>query len=747
MRNKMKKLLSFVAAATMLTSTLVATACGGVPGGSSTGTKLEGYVSGATVASNGGFAVEKGDYVYFINGAEAYTADNTYGNVVKGALMRIKKADLATNPAAAEVVVPTLVGSQNFNAGIFIYGDYVYYATPTKDKNIQGVVENSWIDFKRAKLDGSEIMNGYYFRLGANTTTFRFVEEGDTVYCLYEEGGALKSFNTKTGKDTVLVKGAGTYFYDKKDLTNGDVYYTMNVSYDLDSDKSTVATYNQIYKVNAAATATVNASEASYTVAGGRTYDFDKAWLEKKNDEAKKAADSSGTDYEAKYVFDDYTTYPYVNLGTLVLDGIGSACEELTQFNDVTNFADVQASAGELQGYKYTIQRYENGGVYYTRSEVASNKRLYYLSETTMADTSVNTVAANGESDVVALNTSKASSSALFEIVNDAHRYIYVSGNNIYRATAAADGSIEEDVKLCGNASGKTLWKTEGEYLYYYGSGESTSGNLLYRINYNGAEAKYDTILNLDETAEYRPASLDYVDFASSWYKPEIFGDTLLYANAKSIGNSSYNYVYATKFGTADEIKASNEAYEAASKYIEEEFTSDLKNAATYLFRTFKDGERKAGNWFYDDFAAVQTEYEADKGKPISWVEDLEEYWDDVEAGTCLVESDFIKMIGAYSENDTESIREAWQGYLPFPEEEEVEEEGWPWWALTLVITIPTFVAVGGAIALIVYIRAKQRKKAEAEATVNAYKRPKIDTTDDKSIDVYADETPASENE
>ena len=744
MRNKTKKLLSFVAAATMLTSTLAATACGG----SYNGTKLDGYVSEATVASNGGFAVEKGEYVYFINGAEEYTADNTYGDVVKGALMRIKKADLATNPAAAEVVVPTLVGSQNFNAGLYIYGDYVYYATPTTDKNIQGVVENSWIDFKRAKLDGTDTMKGYFFRLSSNTASFRYVQEGDTVYCLYEEDGALKSYNTTTGKTSILVKGAGTYYYDQKDVTNPNVYYTMSVTYDLDSDKAVGATYNQIYKVNASATATVNASEASYTVTGGRTYDFDKAYLEKQNDEAKKAADSSGTDYEATYVFDDYSTYPYVNLGTLVLDGIGSACEELTQFNDVTNIADVQANAGELQGYKYTIQRYENDGVYYTRSEVTPNSRLYYLSESTMADTSVNTITANDKSDVVALNTTKASASALFGIVNSAHQYIYLSGNNIYRATAAADGTVAEEVKLCGNASSKTLWKTEGDYLYYYGSGSSSSGYLLYRINYKGAEAQYDTILNLDETAEYRPASLDYVDFASSWYKPEIIGDTLLYANAKSIGTTSYNYIYATEFGTADEIAAKNEAYEEASKYIEEEFTGDLKNAVTYLFRTFKDGERKAGNWFYDDFEAVQDEYKANNDdKEISWVDELNAYWDKVEADTCLVESDFIKMIGAYSEEDAEEIRETMQGYLPFETEEEEEDEGWPWWALTLVITLPTFAAVGGAIVLIVFIRAKKRKKAEAEATVNAYKRPKIDTTDDKSIDVYADETPASENE
>ena len=61
--------------------------------------------------------------------------------------------------------------------------------------------------------------------------------------------------------------------------------------------------------------------------------------------------------------------------------------------------------------------------------------------------------------DIVALNTTKASATALFEIDNGVHQYIYISGNNVYRATANEDGSLEDakDVKLCGGASGKTL--------------------------------------------------------------------------------------------------------------------------------------------------------------------------------------------------------------------------------------------------------------------------------------------------
>ena len=101
MRKKTQKFISVLAAATMLASTLAVSACG-------TNYSLDTPLSmptETTVDSNGGFAVEVGEYVYFINGAESYTATNTYGDVVKGSLMRIKKADLATTSLNnAEVV-------------------------------------------------------------------------------------------------------------------------------------------------------------------------------------------------------------------------------------------------------------------------------------------------------------------------------------------------------------------------------------------------------------------------------------------------------------------------------------------------------------------------------------------------------------------------------------------------------------------------------------------------------------------
>ena len=229
MRDKSKKILSIVAAATMLSTAFAFGGCGDYY---TNDTTLSGVNAADAVSSNGGFVVEKGDYVYFINGVENYTADNTFGKAVKGSLMRKKKADVLNGEVKAETVVPSLFVAQNFNAGIFIYEDKVYYATPTTDKSIEdGTVQNSWIDFKSAKLDGSATMKDYYFRLENNASNYRFVEDNGVVYCLFEEDGALKSFNTETEETTTLVKGAeGSFYYDMNDLTNPVVYYTMAVT-------------------------------------------------------------------------------------------------------------------------------------------------------------------------------------------------------------------------------------------------------------------------------------------------------------------------------------------------------------------------------------------------------------------------------------------------------------------------------------------------------------------------------------
>ncbi len=727
MRNKAKRIFGLAMATAVIGTAFSLTGC---KGGSYTGTKLEDYVSTETAAvSNGGFAVEKDNFVYFINASESYTASNKYGSVEKGALMRIARADLdAGNYANVQTVVPMLFVAQNYDAGIYIYGDYVYFATPTRDKNLKGDVENTWLDFKCAKLDGSEAMKDYYFRLESNSSKYRFVEAGEgenkAVYCLYEEEGALKSYNTATDTHTVLVSGAkSTFFYNESDPTDSNVYYTMSVVEEADSANPQTLNYDQLYCVNAAATATVSASEAKYTVTGGKTYDFDETYLEKSYD---------------GYSASDYTTYPYVNLGTLVLDGVGSS-SNLTQYN---NESEKDTLRVEPDGYTYSLQRFANDGVYFTRTEVvktsseAESSQLYYLPH---VRTEWNTVSGNTALDVVAQDTTKASSSAIFTVaVKDnvrEHAYLYLDGETLYKAVPNANG-VATPIAMAHDLTDATLFKIEGDYLYYYTA--STNGNGLSRINYTGTKEHYNVLDPLRVKEEYQPVTVDFVDWNSAWYKPEMIGNTVLYSNAQSYGDgaTAYNYVYAAKLGTTQEIIARNEAYQSVQDYIDEyDENSALQDAMEYYFRT---GTRDK----FDAVKSLYSEYQVEEFEAF-----VAKFAENGEfAGK--FESNFLALVGKMKASDAEEISSSWTTLLLEEEVVETAKDGMPSWAIALIV-IGCVLVVGVAVAIptIIVCKKKRERKKEAEATVNAYKRKKIDTTDDKSIDVYAtdeaEETPA----
>ncbi len=717
--NKSKKIISILAAATLALSTVSLAACGG---SEYKGETLAAKDATAVVAStNGGFVVETGDYVYFINGQEANTANNTYGTPVKGALMRISKAQLATGDYdKAQVIVPSLFVAGDYDSGIYIYDNYVYYATPTKDKNNDGQVENSYLDFKKAKLDGTTApmdgKNDYFLRLSSNTTKYRFVKEGNVVYLLYEEDGSLKSYNTTTKETTVLVSGAGTYYYDKQNKGNPTVYYTMSVTYGLDTANSTTADYNQIYSVNASATATVTVSEktASYTVKGGKTYSFDREYME-----------------DNGYDLNDYTTYPYVNLGTLVLDGVGTqkSTAEDPRYND-----DDTTKAATLRGYKYTMQSQDNGGIYFTREENikagdTEKAKLYYLPTASAKAATWNTVTGNNGLTVIADDTTNASSSALFTVKEGVHTYYYLSGTSLKKVTGNVETTIAYEV------SSATLWTADDTYLYYYGTG--TNGKNINRVNHTGTQDDY---YFMGDEAVYAPVTLPLVDFNDSWYKPEFVtlkngSKLVMYSNAQSYGagSTAYNYIYAAKVGTNAEITAAQETIDAINEEMNEASAS-AKSAMTYYFRT---GSQALYEEVIDEYSEKQ------QAEVTAFIEKFTKDGGEYKGKQ---ESSFISLVGKMNEKDGDGVEENWKSSLLQPDEDEDDEVDVLKISLIVGgITLACAIVIAVAVILLLKKKNAKKKEAEKEAIVHAYKRKKIDVTDDATIDVYADETPAEE--
>jgi hypothetical protein len=308
----------------------------------------------------------------------------------------------------------------------------------------------------------------------------------------------------------------------------------------------------------------------------------------------------------------------------------------------------------------------------------------------------------------------------LFEIENDNHVYYYVSGDKIEKATVTAENT--NVLTIARKVSGATLLKVADNYVYYSGTG--TNGKSLSRIKLSEDAEVYNPLLN---NKEYQPQTLPLVDYSDSWYKPEFFGNVVLYPNAQNFGSGTvaYNYIYAARL---DKIEENQTKYEAVQEYIDEYSDSATsQNLIKYFFRTdLTVSEESQGEYDKDFFAEVKGKFEGEN--------------------KLVKESEIIAPVSRVNKGDAKEIEQSWTDYLLQPKAEEKSEDGLSAGAIwAIVIGSVIVVAAAVAIPTVIVLNKKAAKKREEEATVNAYKRKKIDTTDDKSIDVYADETPVEE--
>ncbi len=745
MRKLPKKLLTACTAVAMTLSVLALPAC-------ATFTPLSGDYTSGEVNSNGGFVVEKGNYYYFINGVETYTSDNTYGTPVKGALMRIAKTDLNNGKNSAEIVVPSLIVGADYTSGIYVYGDRVYYITPNTVKNTSGSVENSYLDFKSAKLDGSDVKN--YFNVSDNSTVYRYVEVNNVVYLLYVDGSDLHSYNTVTKTDTVLAAGMGAYVLNSTDKTDPTVYYTMGVTVDIDStDGAYERSYNQIYSV------TADVTEAPY----GYAYDQD-------------------------YLDANDGVEPYINLGTIVLDGIGANyTDSPTQFTH-----DLTESVTPLSpsGYTYSLQSYTNGGIYFTRSaldttsSVGETGWLYYLAADKLSS-GWNSITGNAleQLDAIAQSTTYASSSAIFYI-DDGHHYLYINGSNMFRADVRKDGSgIADTTLIARGVSGATLVSVDNtsdsvyHYVYYTNSG--TTGNTVSRVVYNGTEEDYK-ILNYDQNDAYQPVQVLDIENASSWYNFEIVDGKLFFADTEAFSSTSYNYISFVDLTNADgslmnnvELSSFNDMYEEIvgdEGYLVtlSEDYSNLSNAVKYYFYMGQD------ELFYKDtddysFSSGYLTYETslfytniqdavDEGKKTTYLYSEEEqdlfkaYVEGTGDSADFVDGDgvsyrtrsyFVKRIGAMSSDDRDAYESYWSTYLQYYSvtEEETVIPSWGWALIGVGIGV-VVIAIGLSVFFV--LRAKKRREEGYEEEDEPMY---VDTTDDKDVDVYAENKEPEEDD
>ena len=691
---------------------LAAALCIGVLAGcaaSYTRTGLEGGDPAGEVSSNGGFVVQKGDYVYFVNGAEEYSADNTFGKVVKGSLMRIKASDLADgNVAAAQTVVPSLIVSQDYSSGIYIYGDRVYYASPNVLGDMSGEVQNTYLDFKSSKLDGSETMRNYYVQVSDNTTVYRYVMVGETVYLLYVDSAntEIHSYNTSTKTDTVLVAGYADYELNADDLTDPTIYYTMPV---VKKNTYTQATggeeyaYQQLYRVSA------DATQSPYTI------DLSEGYVD-----SSLSADDEG------YMME------YVNLGTLVLDGIGADRDEytVTPFNhDWTQETQIYSA----RGYTYTLVKYTDGMLVFTLSDLdmSSDSTVFALDAAAQAQAqgwnsitanpATAAPSANGAVFPLSVSGSNIAETALFYSVQAGETttryYLYVSGGAITRVRIGADNAndfVDETVILAGNQTDASLLYVQDGYLYYTMAG--TNGNALYRIRHDGSVGDYNILTNEDD--DFKATKYLELDINSSWYDPEIVAGTLFFSNAETDAKN-YTFVMQNPADNAA-LVALNDRYEATQDKIDsldDKFGDAADLARYYYYKGDLDlALDEAGEYFarYSDESIAVAKAYAACNAPEGYLLDFS----DLKEGETAynTQSAFYRMLGAYSEADETAIADSLATtYLKADESAETDStdttdgNGWTWqWA---AIFVPVGAVVLFAVIVILIVTRKKARR------------------------------------
>lgn len=191
----------------------------------------------ATVESNGGYYVKQGDYVYFINGYDKNTVDNTWGTPVKNSIVRAKlNADGTYSDAV--VVVPKQIYNQDVDGGFAIFGEWIYYATPNNEKDKNNVASTTHTDFMRTKIDGS--VTQLIATINSRSSQYLFTPSR----ILYKEASATTVYYVDfSGMDTTKssdnAKGVtGGVFLENVETVLWDynseyVYYTETVTGDM----------------------------------------------------------------------------------------------------------------------------------------------------------------------------------------------------------------------------------------------------------------------------------------------------------------------------------------------------------------------------------------------------------------------------------------------------------------------------------------------------------------------------------
>ena len=209
----------------------------------------------AAVVGNGGLAVQKGEYLYFVNGYQSIkdmkSGDNKGGDEYS-AIYRVKlnnnnelTFDENGNLENCDLIIDKVCGFEK--TALYIFDDYIYYATPNTEKEVSDEVISSnfeLTDFYRAKLDGTGRTHIYKTSKASDDTKFAFYKANgaNDVYLALYDGTQLLLVNCGSKAVTTVCDSVSSiampnvsyYNSENNQISVGasNIYYTRSAKED-----------------------------------------------------------------------------------------------------------------------------------------------------------------------------------------------------------------------------------------------------------------------------------------------------------------------------------------------------------------------------------------------------------------------------------------------------------------------------------------------------------------------------------
>ncbi len=213
------------------------------------------------VYGNGGFAVRKGDYLYFANSYSTRSLgenDNKYGSESLAAIYRAKLnanglVDINDDGEIqnVELLARQIAGFKS--SGIYIFGDYIYYATPKSLKVDAGVGESDLLEgllsFERIRLNGTDHATIYSINELGQDLKYNFAMVGNKVCLTVLNNGTLKTIIANNSDSKTLATNVTNVVFPKVENITSDytasefesnVYYTRTATIDKDGFNGTI---------------------------------------------------------------------------------------------------------------------------------------------------------------------------------------------------------------------------------------------------------------------------------------------------------------------------------------------------------------------------------------------------------------------------------------------------------------------------------------------------------------------------